>query len=278
MFSRKTVMIVGLVVAVTVNIIVLSLSTRHHPKAYMPGRLALAIVAPFQEAVTRSVRFGKTLWAHYFALVSVSKENRILKELLSEAIEKNNQLVEVELSNQRLRELLNFRKNMPGSFIAAEIISRDPSSWFKAVIIDKGRADGLVKGLPVVISEGIVGQIAESSANQSKVLLIIDQNSAVDALVQRTRARGIIEGKSMDLCVLKYVLRKHDVTVGDAVVSSGLDGVYPKGLPIGYVSGVIKRNSGIFQEVSITPYVDFEKLEEVLVILNVPKSNPAADR
>ena len=277
MFSRKTVMIVGLVVAITVNIIVLSLSTRHHKNAYVPGRIALAIVAPFQEAVTRSVRFCKNIWAHYFALVSVAEENQVLKKVLSEAVEKNNQLVEIELSNLRLRELLNFRKNMSGSFIAAEIISRDPSSWFKTVVIDKGQADGLSKGLPVVISEGIVGQITEVSAHQSKVLLLIDQNSAVDALVQRTRARGIIEGKSADQCILKYVLRKHDVKVGDAVVSSGLDGVYPKGLQVGYVSGVIKRNSGIFQEVTVTPYVDFEKLEEVLVILSVPESVSADD-
>lgn len=270
MFSRKTVMIVGLVVAVTVNMVVLSLSTRHHPKAYVPGRMVLAVVTPLQAAVTRTVRFCKNIWGHYFLLVSVAEENQVLKELLSEAVEKNNQLAEIALSNRRLRELLNFQKNMPGSFIAAEIISRDPSSWFKAVIIDKGQADGLSKGLPVVISEGIVGQITAVSAHQSKVLLIIDQNNAVDALVQRTRSRGIIEGKSTDQCILKYVLRKHEVKVGDAVVSSGLDGVYPKGLPIGYVSGVIKRNSGIFQEVTVTPYVDFEKLEEVLVIRNKP--------
>ena len=277
MFSRKTVMIVGLVLALMVNIIVLSLSTRQHPRVYVPGRIALAVVAPFQEAVTRTVRFCKNIWAHYFFLVSVSEENQVLKERLRTAVEKNHQLAEVELSNQRLRELLNFRKNMPGSFTAAEIVSRDPSSWFKSVIIDKGLADGLSKGMPVVISEGIVGQIVEASTHQSKVLLIIDQNSAVDALVQRTRARGIIEGKSTDQCVLKFVLRKHDVKVGDVVISSGLDGVYPKGLQVGYVNGVIKRNSGIFQEVTVTPYVDFEKLEEVLVILSVPKSETVAD-
>jgi rod shape-determining protein MreC len=199
----------------------------------------------------------------------VAEENEFLKDMLRKAVEKNNQLVEVALSNKRLRDLLNFQKNMPGSFIAAEIISRDPSPWFKSVIIDKGQADGLSKGLPVVISEGIVGQITAVSGHQSKVLLIIDQNNAVDALVQRTRSRGIIEGKSTDQCILKYVLRKHDVKVGDTVISSGLDGVYPKGLPIGYISGVIKRNSGIFQDVTVTPYVDFEKLEEVLVIRGI---------
>ncbi|MFC1815989.1 rod shape-determining protein MreC [Thermodesulfobacteriota bacterium] len=271
MFSRKTVMIVGLVVAITVNIIVLSFSARHRQSSYAPGRFAISFVAPFQDAVTRSARFFKNIWSHYFFLVSVTSENENLKISLSQAIEKNNQLNEIERSNIRLRNLLNFRKSLSDRFLAAEIIGKDPSLWFKAVIVDKGKADGLKKGLPVVVSEGIVGQITDVSYHQSKVLLIIDQNSAVDALVQRTRARGIIEGKSTDQCFLKYVLRKHDIQVGDPVVSSGLDGVFPKGLRIGHVSGVIKRNSGIFQEVMVTPYVDFEKLEEVLVILESPK-------
>jgi len=278
MFSRKTVMIVGLVVAIMVNIIVLSLSTRHNQKAYVSGRFALALVAPFQEAVTRSIRFCENIWRHYFFLVATAEENERLKRQLGWAVERNNQLTEVELSNLRLRELLNFRKSMPGRYMAAEIIGRDPSAWFKTAVIDKGAADGLRRGLPVVVAEGVVGQITEVAAHHSKVLLIIDQNSAVDALVQRTRARGIIEGKSADQCALKYVLRKNDVKVGDAVVSSGLDGVYPKGLQVGYVSGVIRRNSGIFQEVTVSPFVDFEKLEEVLVILNLPESKSANRR
>jgi len=267
-------MIVGLVIAITVNIIVLSLATRHRQSSYAPGRFAISFVAPFQDATTRSVRFIKDIWSHYFFLVSMATENENLKKSLRKAIEKNNQLTETELSNIRLRNLLNFRKSLSGRFLASEIIGQDPSPWFKAVIINKGKADGLEKGLPVVISEGIVGQITDASYHQSKVLLIIDQNSAVDTLVQRTRARGIIEGISTDQCFLKYVLRKYDIQVGDSVVSSGLDGVFPKGLRVGQVSGVIKRNAGIFQDVTVTPYVDFEKHEEVLVILKTPGLKP----
>ncbi len=278
MFSRKTVLIVGLFLAFTVNIIILSLSTRHHPKAYITGRFALTLVSPFQTAVTGSIRFCKNIWMQYFDLVSVSRENQVLRELLDRAVQRNHDLLEVELSNQRLRDLLNFRKNIPGRFIAAEAVSRDPSAWFQTVIIDKGRGEGITKGLPVVVSKGIVGQITDVSAHRSKVLLVIDRNSAVDALVQRTRARGIIEGKSTRQCVLKYVLRKDDVKVGDVVISSGLDGVYPKGLQIGHVSSVVKRSSGIFQEVMVTPTVDFEKLEEVLVAQDVGTVGPGADQ
>ena len=128
--------------------------------------------------------------------------------------------------------------------------------------------------MPVVIPEGITGLITEVSPSYSKVLLIIDQNSAVDALGQSTRARGIISGDPEGKCAFNYVLRKHDIQIGEIVVSSGLDGVFPKGLRIGAVSEVLKPSAGIFQKVVVTPFVDFEKLEEVLVILDSPTRAP----
>jgi rod shape-determining protein MreC len=106
-------------------------------------------------------------------------------------------------------------------------------------------------------------------------MLIIDRNSAVDALVQRSRARGIIKGASADQCRFEFVLRKNDVQVGDTVVASGFDSVYPKGLRIGYVSDLSERSADIFYEITVTPFVDFEKLEEVLVILR-PETEASA--
>jgi len=269
------VMIVGMVVLIVANIIFLSVYSRHRYPDSALGRIAISLVAPFQEVVTHSIRFVKSIWNHYFFLVSVAKENENLKKSLRHISEKNKQLNEIELSNTRLRNLLSFQKTMTDRILAAEVIGKDPSPWFKTIIIDKGKSDGLEKGLPVVIPEGIAGQIVDVSYHYSKVLLIIDQNNAVDALAQRTRARGIIKGRSNGQCIFKYALRKHDIRVGDTLVSSGLDGVFPKGLRIGQVSGVIRRNSGIFQEVIVTPYVDFEKLEEVLVILNPPQRRRA---
>jgi rod shape-determining protein MreC len=270
MFSKKMVMIIGVIVLIAVNIILLSVSNRYY-QSYGPGRIAISLMAPFQEAVSRSIRFVKDIWVHYFFLVETAKENDIYKKALSNEIEKDNLHKELKLSNNRLRSLLNFQKTITDKVISAEVIGKDSSPWFNTIMIDKGKDDGVKKGAAVVIPEGIVGQVAEVSTNYSKVLLIIDHNSAVDALVQRTRARGIIKGSSSDRCLFKYVLRKKGVVVGDTVVSSGLDGVFLKGLPVGHVSGVIKPNSGIFQEVSVTPYVDFEKLEEVLVVLNPRK-------
>jgi rod shape-determining protein MreC len=223
--------------------------------------------------VTRTIRFTKDIWQHYFALVTVARENQILRDQLNQASENSNLWHETELANARLRNLLDFQKNITEQAVAAEVIGKDPSAWFKTVVIDKGRADGLTKGLPVVMPQGIAGQVIETANHYSKVMLIIDRNSAVDALVQRTRARGVLKGESTDQCRLDYVLRKKDVRIGDIIVSSGADGVYPKGLRIGRVSDVIEHDGDIFHEVFLTPFVDFEKLEEVLVVLDVQKND-----
>lgn len=270
MFSKKTLLIVGAIVLIVVNITILYISGGRY-RSFGFGRVAIFFVAPMQEAVADSIRFARGIWGHYFYLVSVAKENDNLKKKLSLIVEKNIQHNEIELSNQRLRNLLNFKETTTSQILAAEVISVDPSSWFKAVIIDKGSLDGVERGLPVVIRQGIAGQVVNVSSRYSKVMLIIDRNSSVDALVQRTRARGIIKGEATGECLFKYVLRKNDVRVGDKIVASGLDGVFPKGLPVGDVKEVVRRNSGVFQEVRVVPYIDFEKLEEVLVILNPKK-------
>ena len=275
MFSKKIVIIVSLILLVFFNALALFISVRHtyspeNPAGdppLGPGRLVISIVAPFQKVVTRSVRFAERIWQQYFYLVSVASENEKLRKALGRAVEKNNKCRETEISNQRLRTFLNFQKTMPQRVLAAEIIGKDPSPLFKTIIIDKGSADGVIKGRPVVVPEGVVGQVIEVSKYFSKVLLIIDRNSAVDALVQRTRARGMIKGAGAGRCFLHYVLRKHEIRIGDVVVSSGLDGVFPKGLRVGQVLDTKSQNQGIFQEILVRPFVDFEKLEEVMVVV-----------
>ena len=268
------VMIIGVVALIAANIVALSVASRSYP-SFGPGRIAISLVAPFQKVVARSIRFATGLWNHYFYLVSVAKKNERYMQALRFSQQINNQLNELELSNVRLLSLLKFKKKITHQFLAAEVIGKDPSPWYKTIIIDKGANDGVKPGMTAVVPEGIVGQVIDVAADYSKVLLIIDPNSAVDALVQRTRARGIIKGQSGGQCLFQYVLRKHEVRVGDRVVSTGLDGVFLKGLALGHVSGVVRRGAGIFQEVTVTPFVDFEKLEEVLIVLLPPRQ---ADR
>ncbi len=269
MFSRKTVLILAGILLLTVNLVMLAVTTRR-PAASGLGRVMIAFVAPFQELATHVVKTVQDSWWRYFFLVSVARENQQLLQQLAESQQKIIQQRELELENQRLRELLGFKRALPAPVIAAEIIGKDPSAWFKTVIIDKGSTEGLRRGLPAVSSLGVVGQIIEVSARQSRLMLIIDRNSGADALVQRTRARGIVKGASQDDCYLDYVLHADDVRVGDLVVSSGFDGVYPKGLLIGTVTAVDFKGGDFFKDVQITPAVNFDKLEEVLIILESP--------
>lgn len=271
-------MIVGVIILVAVNIIVLSVSGKHNYPPYALRRIVLVVIAPLQDGLTHTIRFAKNVWGHYFFLVSAAKENENLKKSLSHFIQKNNEYHEIELSNNRLRKLFDFRQNIAGEVLAAEVIGMDPSSWYRTIIIDKGKAEGVKRGLPVIIPEGVVGQVIDTAEHYSKILLIIDQNSAVDALVQRNRARGIIKGISSDQCIFKYVLQRYDIVIGDSVIASGLDGVFPKGLRIGYVTEKTEGNSGLFQEISVTPFVDFEMLEEVLILINPSNLNFAEDK
>jgi rod shape-determining protein MreC len=226
----------------------------------------IAIVSPFQKQLTALVQSIKNIWNHYFFLVYTAQENERLKKALGQSLQKLNHCSETELANDRLRRLLGFEKEVPRPMVPAQVVGSDPSPWSKTAIIDKGDRDGVYLGAPVVVPEGIVGIVIEASQQYAKVLLLIDPNSAVDALVQKTRARGIVKGGGDDYCVFDYVLRKHSISVGDAVVSSGLDGVFPKGFRVGRISEIVRQNAGIFQKVSVTPYVDFEILEEVFVI------------
>ncbi len=267
-------MIAGVIVAFAVNITVLTVTARNHPSAGGISRTAVSLVSPFQYAVTKSMGFVEGIWRSYFHLVAVARENTALKKELAEAKEKSNQCSELALSNRRLRTFLNLAMTMDDQAIAAEVIGRDPSPWFKTLMIDKGSSDGLTAGMAVVVSEGVAGQVVDVSPGFAKVMLITDRSSAVDALVQRTRARGVIKGEAADHCFFKYALRKHDIRIGDTIVSSGLDGVYPKGLRIGTVSHVVKNSAGIFQEVRISPFVDFEKIEEVLVVVGTSGREP----
>ncbi len=272
MFSKKMILVVGVILLFVVNIVILSVVGRSRLTVSGPDRFAVSMVAPFQEVLTHSLRFVRDIWRSYFALVSAAKENTTLHLKLREAEAWNHKCLEVEKSNARLRHLLNFKPSRPQQVLPAEVIGIDPSAWSKTIIIDKGSADGVKKGFSVVVPEGIVGQIISVARHYSKVLMIIDPNSAVDAMLQRNRARGIVKGADDGTCLFDYALRKHEILEGDTVISSGLDGVFPKGLQLGRVTRIVKNDAGIFQTVTVTPFVDFEKIEEVLVVIAPPES------
>jgi rod shape-determining protein MreC len=179
----------------------------------------------------------------------------------------NDRYREMVATNKRLQEMLQFKKTINWPVLAAQVIGRDPSGWFESVIIDKGKNSGLKVNMPVVDAKGVVGRLVSVSPNYAKVLLIIDQNSAVDCLVQRSREKGIVKGLSPKLCKLDYVVKTSDILAGDVIVTSGMGRVFPKGLPVGEVLEVANIPWKLFKDIQIRPTVDFAKLEEVLVVL-----------
>ncbi len=271
MFSKKTVLAGCIILFIAVNIVLLAASMRRHKyPSYIPESFAISIAGPFQKSVRYSIDFIKDIWDHYFSLVSVSEENEKLKLQLAGVLEKKHKCKELEIANARLRILLKFRKQVILPTVAAEVIGKDPSPWFKSIMIDKGESDGIRVSQPVFNHDGIIGVVTDVSNHYAKVMLAIDHNSSIDAIVQRTRARGIIRGGAYDSYYFEYVLRRHEIKPGDTIISSGLDRIYPKGLLIGRVKDVKKSDSGLFKTIHIIPSVDFETLEEVLVLMPKP--------
>ena len=274
MFSKKTVVIIGVVFLIIANFLILAVVGQRAPSS-APGGLTITVLAPFQNAFSQSSRFLRDIWRHYFAMVAASQENDQLKKQLARADEMKNVWIEARLANERLRRLTDLQESLSESVVFAEVIAKDPTTWFKTVIINKGRRHGVEKGMPALVPEGIVGQVIEAAGHYAKILLIVDRNSAVDALVQRNRVRGILSGASTAMGHLDYVLLKEDVQVGDTIVTSGLDGVFPKGLRIGGVRSVEARPNEMFHTIEVAPFVDFDKLEELLVVI---KAMPVFDK
>ncbi|MDY0361621.1 MAG: rod shape-determining protein MreC [Desulforegulaceae bacterium] len=270
MFSRKKFIKFVVLVFLLVNISALIAAGRGGGKIQGFGSFGLDFFGPVQEALSSGIGYLEKIWQSYFNLVYVSDENLKLKSDLKEFYSKETAYKEVFFENERLRSLLKFSKKIKPEYIAAEVVGRDTAKWFNTIIINRGKDSGVFVNSPVIVPEGVVGQVIKVSKNYSKVLLITDRMSGVDCLIQSSRGRGVVSGTGNDLCIFKYILRKFDVNSGDHVITSGMDKIFPKGLRVGKVVNVKRKDSGIFQDVDIMPFVDFEKLEEVLIIITPP--------
>lgn len=230
------------------------------------GVLLLEVMHPFQLGATVLSRGAGRIWDHYLDLWSLRQENEELRQRLRAMEGASRRAVELDLEKSRLEKLLALKKELGGVAVAARVIGRSPVAWVHTVVLDKGERHGVVKGMAVLTPEGVVGQVVSTSAHAARVLLISDPNGGVDVLVQRSRVRGIAAGTIQGACSLKYVQRGDDVAVGDAVITSGLDGIFPKGQPLGTVVRVDTKDSRMFQDVEVSPSAELAKVEEVLVV------------
>ena len=212
------------------------------------------------------------IWTGYIALQQVQQENTALKQEL--------QTVQVRLQQERaeaqrtdnLRQLLELRERANLDTVAAEVIAGAASPDFKTITIDKGSSDSLETDMAVISPAGVVGRIILPSGRASKVQLLIDRNAAAGALIERTRVQGVVVGTGDGMLHMQYVPGTADVKTGDLVVTSGIDGIFPKGFVIGTIDHA-DRGAGAYHEIVIRPAVDFSRLEEVLIV-----RTPAASR
>ncbi len=223
-------------------------------------------VGPALRGISTPFRLTQSIFDGYVNLVNAKKKNGELQKKLETLQFQNQKLSELEKENERLRRLLHFMDQRPGTLIAARVIGEDVTNWFKCIIIDKGRGNGLSEKMPIVTPEGVVGQAVEVNQWHTKVMILIDTNSAIDVYVTGKQARGILSGTGRTTLKMKYVLKNDDIEAGDRLITSGKDGVYPKGLPVGVVISVNKNVVGLFAEVEVMPFNNFRKLDEVLVV------------
>jgi rod shape-determining protein MreC len=253
---------------------VLLISAQVNSKQGVPvlESVTFGIFSEVQRALSGAVSGVRGVWNGYVGLRNARTENEQLKRQLSE--------MQIALQEQRaladrsrgLTKLLEMREQLSLKTTGADIIGAAATPDFRTVTIDKGSTSGLKTDMAVIAPSGVVGRIVVPSARSAKVQLLIDRNAAAGALVERSRAQGVVVGSGDDRLQMDYVSEVSDIVVGDVVVSSGIDGIYPKGVVIGHVES-IEKSGGAYRRIVVKPSVDFRSLEEVLVVLTPPAAS-----
>lgn len=265
LFKRYRFLLVA-VVLLLATVVLYSYNLRKRDSTTYFERAVLTFAAPFQSTIDSFTDSVSSLWGDYLWLVDTRQQNlELLRENRHLSAELN-EMRELAIQNGRLRRLLAFVDDLDMAALPAQVIGEDSGPWARTLIIDKGSNSGLHSGQAVVSADGVVGRIIKVAPTSARVLLVTDGSSAVASLIQRTRARGVARGRGDDLSV-EYSLRSDDIRVGDLLVTSGMGGIFPKGLPIGRVATVEKDQYGLFQRLTATTTVDFAHLEEVLVVI-----------
>jgi rod shape-determining protein MreC len=248
------------------------ITTGVHPGdlAARPESAFLEVISPIDSAFTHISDGARSIVGGYTDLLHVRDENVKLRNELTRVKSDRARLAELEVENQHLAELLELKDVLGAKAVAANVIGSDATGVSRTLILASGSDDGLHAGMAVLANQGVVGKIIAVSPNASRVLLINDHNSALDGFDQRTRARGIVAGIVDDGLILKYADRSQDIQTGDTVVTSGLDGIFPRGLLVGTIQSVRREGPGLFLGVKIAPAVDFRELEQVLILTQPP--------
>lgn len=228
------------------------------------------VVSPIQSGVNRVVTYTTNTVGAVFSIGEIKTENKNLLDKVAKLEAENTLLREYEIQNLRLRELLNYRDTTMKNYdtISASVIARNPSNWFNTLTINRGGSDGIKKNMAVITTNGLVGHVINVASNSAEVLLIVENTSAVGGLVQITRTPGVIEGLGDNTGNLKmrYLAKEAPIRINQTVISSGVGGIFPKSIPIGKIIQIETESNGLEKYAIVRPFVDFNRVEEVLVI------------
>lgn len=256
-----------LVVVLLVSLLLLSLGTRGGG-AGRPAAVVAALITPLEAGLAKIQRSTLGVWNAYRDWKNVRRENQALRTEVERLRIQSLQVEDTRQENLRLRRLLALRNRLPLSTLAGEVIAKEWGGWVRSVTVNRGQRDGIARLTPAIAPEGLLGRVVEVRARASVIQLLNDPTSAVAVMVQRTRTAGVVEGEPGGAVRLKFMTRDGGgVEVGDLVVTSGLGGVFPKGLPVGRVIAVEdKGSSALFHYARLAPVVDFARVEEVLLL------------
>ena len=266
-----------LFLAVTLGQILL-ISAQVNTKSGVPviERVTFGVFSEVQRGLSGGFSGIRHVWTGYIGLRHLKVENDALKRDLASA--------QVAVQEQRaladrtrgLERLLDLREHLQLKTVAAEIIGAAATPDFRTLTIDRGTRDGIRADMSVIAPAGVVGRLVVPSLRSAKVQLLIDRNAAAGAIIERTRAQGVVVGSGDDRLRLDYVSEVFDVVAGDVVMTSGIDGIYPKGFVIGRIESV-ERTGGSYKRILIRPAVDFSALEEVLVVVTPTPARAASE-
>ncbi len=229
-------------------------------------KLVYFVTRPIQSALSQVTSGASRLWNDYIYLVQARQQARDAREENTKLNVKIQMLQEIRLENERLRKLLHFVDEQNLNFLSGSVQSGDPSFLYSTLRLNRGEKDQVMPGMGVVASQGVVGTVMRTFSHHSDVLLVVDRNSDLDVIVARNRRRGIVQGFNGDKLRFKYLEKGSRIQLGDELMSSGLTGVFPRGLQVGKVTHITYEADGVTQLIEVEPAVEFSSLTEALIL------------
>ena len=264
---RSLLLVVAVIFA---QLLVMAYQLRRNQDVPLVRGTVVYVVAPIQKSLAAVVHSFRNVWDGYVYLWGTRRQNQVLSDEIDQLKLENQRLRVQAEQGRRLQILFDLRQQLPLPTVAAQVLSAGPSETARIILIDKGADDGLKPDLPVLVPDGVVGKVLHVFSNTAQVLLLTDPYSGVAILLEDSRIHGVLKGENKSDCSLEYILNGEEVRSGQRVFTSGEDRIFPKGLPVGVV---VNAQPGLeFQQITVRPLAQLNRLEEVLVILDLEGS------